>query len=88
MQNTMPISFEEATGNIPYNMTNNYMFRYILQKNEKVLRGLIVLSPTCAVPSTISIMGKNTRKHFPPYISDFWIIPSFLISLNSMPLTC
>ena len=41
MQNTMPVSFEEATGNIPYNMTNDYMFRYILQKNEKVLRGLI-----------------------------------------------
>ena len=26
---------------IDYNMTNNYMFRYILQSNEKVLRGLI-----------------------------------------------
>ena len=26
---------------IQYNMTNDYMFRYILQKNEKVLRGLI-----------------------------------------------
>ena len=30
-----------ATGKIDYNMTNNYMFRYILQKNEKVLKGLI-----------------------------------------------
>ena len=29
---------------IQYNMTNDYMFRYILQKNEKVLRGL-----TCAL---------------------------------------
>ena len=26
---------------IQYNMTNDYMFRYILQKNEKVLRGLV-----------------------------------------------
>lgn len=41
MQNALPVSFEEATGNIPYNMTNDYMFRYILQNNEKVLRGLI-----------------------------------------------
>ena len=35
MQNKQP------TGVIQYNMTNDYMFRYILQKNEKVLRGLI-----------------------------------------------
>ena len=30
-----------ATGKIDYNMTNNYMFRYILQEKEKVLIGLI-----------------------------------------------
>ncbi len=44
--NETPIntSFEEATGEIRYNMTNDYMFRYILQSNEKVLRGL-----TCAL---------------------------------------
>ena len=41
MQNKQHVSFEEATGIIQYNMTNNYMFRYILQKNEKVLKGLI-----------------------------------------------
>ena len=41
MQNNPPVSFMEATGVIQYNMTNDYMFRYILQKNEKVLRGLI-----------------------------------------------
>ena len=34
-------SFEEATGTIDYTMTNDYMFRAILQTNEKVLRGLI-----------------------------------------------
>ena len=33
--------FQNATGTIPYNMTNDYMFRYILQKNQKVLKGLI-----------------------------------------------
>ena len=39
--NTNPknTSFEEATGKIPYNMTNDYMFRAVLQENETVLRG-------------------------------------------------
>lgn len=34
-------SLKEATGPIMYNMTNDYMFRAILQKNQKVLKGLI-----------------------------------------------
>ena len=41
MANQKAASFMEATGVIEYNMTNNYMFRYILQKNKKVLKGLI-----------------------------------------------
>ena len=41
MQNKQIASFKEAQGVIEYNMTNNYMFRYILQKNTKVLKGLI-----------------------------------------------
>ena len=41
MQNRQAASFMEATGVIQYNMTNDYMFRYILQKNKKVLKGLI-----------------------------------------------
>lgn len=35
------LSYEEATGTIDYTLTNDYMFRAILQSNEKVLRGLI-----------------------------------------------
>ena len=35
------LSFEDATGTIDYTLTNDYMFRAILQSNEKVLRGLI-----------------------------------------------
>lgn len=39
---TMPFSsLEEATGEIPYNMLNDYMFRAVLQSNNKVLCGLI-----------------------------------------------
>lgn len=34
-------SLQEAHGQIPYNMTNDYMFRAVLQKSNKVLRGLI-----------------------------------------------
>ena len=41
MENQNKLSYLSATGKIDYNMTNNYMFRYILQKNQKVLKGLI-----------------------------------------------
>ncbi len=41
MTNNEEVSFMEATGVIDYNMTNNYMFRFILQENQKVLKGLI-----------------------------------------------
>ena len=34
-------AFQNASGDIPYNMTNDYMFRAVLQTNNKVLRGLI-----------------------------------------------
>ena len=33
--------FQDARGTIPYGMTNDYMFRAVLQANNKVLRGLI-----------------------------------------------
>ena len=35
------LNFKNTTGSIPYNMTNDYMFRAVLQKNNKVLRGLL-----------------------------------------------
>ena len=35
------LSYLTASGPIPYNLTNDYMFRVILQENELVLRGLI-----------------------------------------------
>lgn len=38
---TFSADFQHATGAIPYNMTNDYMFRAVLQKNNKVLKGLI-----------------------------------------------
>lgn len=41
MSNLLSMSLEQATGVIQYNMTNDYMFRYILQENKNVLKGLI-----------------------------------------------
>lgn len=38
--NTSP-GLRDASGQIPYGMTNDYMFRAVLQSNNKVLRGLI-----------------------------------------------
>ena len=33
--------YEHATGEIPYNMTNNYMFIAVLQEDKFALRGLV-----------------------------------------------
>ena len=41
MEHERVLSYLSARGEIAYNMTNNYMFRYILQENKKVLKGLI-----------------------------------------------
>ena len=38
---TTSLSYLNATGHIPYGMTNDYMFRLILEKNNYVLKGLI-----------------------------------------------
>lgn len=61
-----------ATGKIDYNMTNNYMFRYILQENQKVLKGLICallhLNPTTVksviVQNPIDLSGDVSGKEF------------------------
>lgn len=72
MQNKQPASFMEATGVIEFNMTNNYMFRYILQQNEKVLRGLtcslLHLEPeqikSIKITNPINLSGDITGKEF------------------------
>lgn len=38
---TLISMLQDAHGKVPYNMTNDYMFRAVLQSNNKVLRGLI-----------------------------------------------
>lgn len=39
--NNTSITLKNQTGRLSYNMTNDYMFRAVLQKNTKVLKGLI-----------------------------------------------
>lgn len=41
MDNISKNTFQNATGKIDYTLMNDYMFRAVLQVNEKVLRGLI-----------------------------------------------
>ena len=41
MNQTPAKTFKNATGKIDYTMTNDYMFRAVLQENKKVLTGLI-----------------------------------------------
>ena len=41
LNDTISADYEAATGKILFNMTNDYMFRAVLQKNNRVLRGLI-----------------------------------------------
>ena len=66
------LSFMTATGKIDYKLTNNYMFRYILQENQKVLKGLICallhLNPTTVksviVQNPIDLSGDVSGKEF------------------------
>ena len=72
MEKTKVLSFMEAEGVIEYNMTNNYMFRFILQKNKKVLKGLICsllhLTPeqikAIEITNPINLAGDVTGKEF------------------------
>ncbi len=38
---------EKATGEIEYNMTNDYMFRALFQKNNNALKGLLSFCCIC-----------------------------------------
>lgn len=39
--------FRNASGRIPYHMTNDYLFRAVLQSNNKALRDWYVLCCIC-----------------------------------------
>ncbi len=41
MQVKQPMNYEEATGRVPYKMTNNYLFIAVLQEDKYALKGLV-----------------------------------------------
>ena len=47
--------FEQAHGSVPYCLTNDYLFRAVLQQSNPALKGLI-----CAVPLTSFHTGRIT----------------------------
>lgn len=59
MQNTKKPYDTDKTVVIQYNMTNDYMFRYILQKNKKVLLGLICALLHLKPEDILSVEIKN-----------------------------
>ena len=59
MQNNQHSSYTDKTVVIQYNMTNDYMFRYILQKNKKVLLGLICALLHLKPEEILSVEIKN-----------------------------
>mgnify|MGYP002508347238 CR=1 FL=1 len=72
MQDKRTMSYKDARGVIEYKMTNNYMFRFILQKNQKVLKGLIAallhLNPIemkkVEIRNPINLAGNVSGKEF------------------------
>lgn len=53
------LPFEMASGPVPYRMSNDYMFRAVLQKNNKALRGLICSLLHLAEREIVSVQITN-----------------------------
>ena len=80
------LTFEQATGKIPYNMTNDYMFHAVLMKNKFVLTGLIgsllhldpqTLDVTVSNPVTPGNSNDNKL-----YILDMYVVINGKTRLN------
>ena len=56
---TTSLSYLNATGLIPYGMTNDYMFRIILEKNNYVLKGLICSLLSLKPEEVVSVEIQN-----------------------------
>ena len=78
------VSYENITGNILYNMTNDYMFRAVLQKNKKVLEGL-VCSLLHLSPSDIQSLEITNPIELGAAIKDkeFWLDVNVLLNNNT-----
>ena len=56
---TISLILPDAHGELPYGMTNDYMFRAVLQTNNKVLRGLICSLLHLAESEVVSVTITN-----------------------------
>lgn len=56
---TSSLSYLNATGQIPYGMTNDYMFRLILEKDNYILKGLICSLLSLVPEDIISVEIQN-----------------------------
>lgn len=78
-------TYKEATGPINYGMTNDYMFRAVLQKNAHVLKGLI-----CAVlhlkPETVESVQITNPIELGDDIDDKTFILDINVLLNNRAL--
>jgi predicted transposase/invertase (TIGR01784 family) len=52
-------TYKDATGEVIYNMTNDYLFRAVLQENDKVLRGIICSVLRLGESEIVSISIQN-----------------------------
>jgi predicted transposase/invertase (TIGR01784 family) len=68
---------EEATGKIDYTFTNDYMFRAILQKNERVLKALI-----CALLHMDESDVKSITITNPIHLGDAIDTKEFILDIN------
>ena len=79
-------TLEQATGKIPYNMTNDYMFHAVLLKNKFVLTGLIG-SLLHLDPQTLDVTVSNpvtpgNRNDNKLYILDIYVVINGKTRLN------
>lgn len=83
--NNTSVSIEELTGELPYKMTNDYLFKAFFQKNEPALKGLL-----CALlslqPEDISSVEITNPIQIGETIDDKTVILDIKLLLNNQQL--
>ena len=81
---TKEMAFMNATGKLEYTLMNDYMFHVVMQRNEKVLRGLIGSLLGLSQDEIVSVELKNPI--IPGQaVGDKEIILDLMIILNNAP---
>lgn len=85
--------WHSATGPLAIPLTNDYLFRALLQRNNYVLKGLIcsllhlsTQEVSSAVPLIILIQERTTPLFNPQFRLGFWISLFFLNTQSFIPL--